>query len=998
MATGYLSVHLLGSPGITWQQKAYSIARRQARALLFHLAATLQPHSRQQLSFLFWPDVAEARARKNLNRLLSYLHQTLPHQDMLILHKETVQLNPDWVWSDAGRFDYLCAVAGIEEARAAVKLYRGPFLDGFYLPNSPEYDFWLTEERSRTERLYLSTLSRLVEGFVEAGEYQQAIPYAEDYLKIDHLAEEMHRCLIVCQAATGKRAAAQAQYEKMVVTLEQELGVSPLPETVLAYQASLRGETPAPRTLPSPTTWSVLPSLDIPMVGRQASLSEVEEIYGRARSGGVILIDGEAGIGKSRLLKEFATRDHKVVINGNGYPSTQSLSFQPVIQALQVAVPHQWLWQGVHPVWLAEIAMILPEIVTQFPDLPQRVAIPPQQAQARLFEALTQVFLALAANASPLLLCVDDLHWADEMTLAWLTYFASHIPNSNLCLLATYRTGEAGQLVELRRSLHRSVILDEITLTGLEQNAIKALVQECGAAELMPASWVPRLQEITGGNPFFILEILSALIANGGVPAADSIPITRTIQDLVETRLARLTMVAQQVLDACAVLAPRLEFDLIELTSGRQEFELVDALDELANQNVLKIENEGYQFRHELVRQAVYQSLSPWRSQLLHKRAAAAFERIYRKKLAGEYASIAYHYDHAAQAAQAVHYYHSAALHAQSDYAYQVAIGYMQRALELLPAGEPEHELAVPFYELLGDLQANTGNFSTARENYNHSLRATDQNKPLQAASILRKCAAAFAGEFAYDEALPLLDRALEILEAQPGHGTREWEHCWLDVQLERIWVFYQKAMPEKIDEISARIRPIIEQAGTSEHQIRFLTGLNYAIVRKNRYRVSKEIAESEQRALAIAQEVGDAALICERQFNAGILSLLYGDVDAAVGYLSAGLELSQNIGLLPIKLQCLVYLIAAHRVQGNLEQVQLLSGRCSEAARLVGQPNYIGAALAHQAWLAYRGGVRKRKRACHQEPGTLGKNPNLPVSMDGALAAAGDCFLAERA
>jgi len=950
-----LKILLLGSPSTSWQGRPFKLARRQARALLYRLASDLQPVSREHLGFLFWPDSSEAQAKRNLNRLLSYLHNALPDLQMLLLHEETAQLNRDLVWSDAVEFAELCANKEVACGSQAIDLYRAAFLEGFYLPHSPEYDRWLAEQRQRYERLFLSAVARLIRTMIDAGEYRQAIPYAQKYLKIDSLAEEIHGKLIVCYAATGRRDRAQAQYEQLVTTLERELGVQPLPETTASYQASLRGEFPDRRDRPAPSTWSVLPATHTPLLGRQEAWRQLEEVCQEFASGGAILISGEAGIGKSRMLMEFATRDGKLVINGNAYPSTRDLSYLPVIEALQLALPHQWLWQGISPVWLSEISLILPEIREQFPDLPEPINLGPQQAQARLLEGLTQVFLNLADNASPLLLCMDDLHWADQMTLAWLQQLAPRIAHSNLCLLATHRTEKAEELAELRRLFNRTGRFHEIGLEGLPRSAIEEMVAACGASELVDEGVIDRLQQVTGGNPFFILEILSAIREGGRTADPQSLPITRSIQTLVETRLDRLNRVARQVLEASAVLAPRLEVPLIEYTSGRQEFELGDALDELANHHLLQSANGGYRFCHDLLRQAVYQGLNAWRCRLLHKRAAIAFELRYKKELAGEYTQIARHYDRAQMPEQAVNAYHAAAQHAYRIYAYQTAIGYLQRAIELIPASGLDVEDAARLDELLGDCLANSGDFSEARRRYHHALEKFGEAEPLISARLLRKIAAAYGGEYAYDEAISPLERALAILGERPEGASLAWQHCWLDVQLERIWIFYLQARPQKIDEISGQIGPIVEQVGTPQQRIKFITGLNYAIVRKNRYRVSSEIVDSERRALAIAQQTGDAVLISEREFNAGILSLLHGDAAAAVELLSAGLRRAKKIGLHPIELQCLVYGIMAHRIQGDLEVVQQLLPDCLRVARQVNQPNYVGAALAHQGWLHYR-------------------------------------------
>ena len=121
---------------------------------------------------------------------------------------------------------------------------------------------------------------------------------------------------------------------------------------------------------------------------------------------------------------------------------------------------------------MAELSLILPELPTYFPDLPLRISLDPRQAQARMLEALTKVFLGLAGQAKPLLFCLDDLHWADEMTLGWLERLAPRLPHSNLCILATYRSEDSDSLIELRRVLSRADVSSEVILNGLEQNAV----------------------------------------------------------------------------------------------------------------------------------------------------------------------------------------------------------------------------------------------------------------------------------------------------------------------------------------------------------------------------------------------------------------------------------------------------------------------------------------------------------------------------------------------
>lgn len=297
-----------------WAGTHLPIARRQVRALLYRLVADSQPVPREHLCFLLWPDTPESSARRNLTGLLSHLRRTLPTPQMLLTEKEQVWLDSNYVWSDVKVFQRLSAMekpSGRTKAlEQAVGLYRGPFLDGFYLPDSPEFEMWAALERQTWERLYLEALASLIEEQAARGEYAAAIAYARRYLATDDLAEEIHRRLIELYATSGDRSAALRQYDQCLTILERELGVDPLPETQSAYRAVLDG-SPSPGTAPLvEPTWTTLPRLDVPLIGREDAIGRLVEAFARARAGhgGVVLISGEAGIGKSRLMQEFATR------------------------------------------------------------------------------------------------------------------------------------------------------------------------------------------------------------------------------------------------------------------------------------------------------------------------------------------------------------------------------------------------------------------------------------------------------------------------------------------------------------------------------------------------------------------------------------------------------------------------------------------------------------------------------------------------------------------
>jgi tetratricopeptide (TPR) repeat protein len=546
------------------------------------------------------------------------------------------------------------------------------------LADAPEYDSWQAVTIRQLETSYLEALEQLVAHHRALRDYPAAIKYARQYLVIDELAETMHRSLIDLYMTVGDRAAGQRQYEQCALVLERELGVSPLPETQAALQAA-----PPPRPAIS---LAVQPSLDLPLIGRAAALDQLKSAHQRQRRGGVILLHGPPGIGKTRLVREFAQQqsDKNLVLAGANYSGGQTLPYHPLLQALRTSFDLRDLWASVPAVWLSELLPLLPDLRAIFPDLSAPLPAAPGQAQARLFAALTQTLRALAAQV-PLLLCLDDLHWADEGTLGWLQFLPSHWEDAPLVVLATCHTPSAPVLAAVRRALIRAGRLAEIELAGLAVDDVQRLLS--GLAVRPSAALVERLHGISGGNPFFVLEMARELQERSqiGEPPAE-LPLPTTVREAILARASYLTPIARQVLEAAAVLDPLLDDALLQHTSARSAAETADALDELLAHQFLQI-NQGptnhgqLAFPHSLMQLAVNRELNPWRRKLLHRRAGDELARTQPHNAA----TLAHHYTEAAAWELGITYYQQAAAQAAQAAAYDTALELIHRAFDLLP-------------------------------------------------------------------------------------------------------------------------------------------------------------------------------------------------------------------------------------------------------------------------------------------------------------------------
>jgi DNA-binding SARP family transcriptional activator len=241
-----LRVFVLGAAFVEWQGKRLAIARRQARGLLYRLVAQDEPVAREELCFMFWPDKPEAEAHRHLSHLLSQLRQSLPLPAVVRSKNELVDLNRELIWSDAAEFWSACAVEGtdVRRLKQALELYRGPFMSGFSLAACPEFGKWVVAQRTQYQRLCLDALTCVIDLEAKQSNYNRAIFYARRYLRVNELAEDVHRQLMMLHLLAGDRPGALQQYERCVFVLKRELGIEPLPETRAVYRAIMDDRIP----------------------------------------------------------------------------------------------------------------------------------------------------------------------------------------------------------------------------------------------------------------------------------------------------------------------------------------------------------------------------------------------------------------------------------------------------------------------------------------------------------------------------------------------------------------------------------------------------------------------------------------------------------------------------------------------------------------------------------------------------------------------------------
>jgi DNA-binding SARP family transcriptional activator/tetratricopeptide (TPR) repeat protein len=696
-----LRLSLLGPPEALCDGVPLSVDTRKATALLAYLAVEPGRHGRDVLAELLWPEYAPDRARAALRRTLSTLRSALGGR-WLAVARDAVALEREGVLLDVDEFRRLAGggdLAGLEQAAA---LQRGVFLEGFGLRDSAPFDDWQSLQAGTLARELGSVLDRLAEGLGERGSHVRAIEHARRRLALDPLNETAHRRLIELYGASGERAAALAQYRECVRTLHRELGVAPTEETTAAYHAVREGVArPAPAAEPAPVAGGARAQL--PLVGRERKRAELLEMYAAVGPDGrLVVLEGETGIGKTRLAEEllaWARSGGSAATSVRCVEEEAGLAYGCAIELVRGAL-RDGHPDAVSAPAAAEASRLVPELGTS-----PAAALDGPGAQARFLDGVTRTLLEAVAGDRPGVLVVDDAHWADPSSLEVLAFLARRLRERPVLLALTWRSEEAPAAHPVRRILAaalREELGASILLERLDRAAVAELAEAAGATPPLAA----RLYEETDGVPFFVTQYLDAR------PDADgdeSLP--PGVRGLVESRIAAASEVAGQVLAAAAVVGRPFDADLVREVSGRNEEETVGSLEELMRRGLLvEVDAASYAFRHEQARRVAGDLTSSGRRRLLHRRAADALAA--RDRGGASAGAVAQHLRDAGRENEAAEWFRVAGVHARGLYANAEALAHFREALGL------GHDDPAALHEEIGDLLTLGGDYSAALESY----------------------------------------------------------------------------------------------------------------------------------------------------------------------------------------------------------------------------------------------------------------------------------------
>jgi len=707
--TPIIEVRLLGSPEVSIDGVAIDVDTRKAIAMLAFLTLERKV-ARERLATMFWGESSSDRARATLRRTLSAL-RTAIGPNVISADRHTVVLTDDSTWSDVEAFDReigatadhghdpadVCP-ACIPHLERATNLYRGDFLEGFSLRDSPEFEDWVRLV-AETERLRAGeTFNRLAMAIVAAGDYPGGIAAATRWVDLDTLHEPAHRLLMLLHAWAGDRPGAVEAYRTCVAVLDHELGVPPLEETTELYEAILDEDLPpAPgvrRRVKTAMRQQVTPATSL--IGRETELGTLREVLDSvSHQGQFVSIVGHPWMGKTRLLEELATEAETRgmgVVFGRAFRMEQGLPYGVATQMLRRALPRIQAAASNIPEWaLSEVSRLIPELGPTPEETSDRFG------DMRLYEAVHSV-LGSVAGSQGLALIIDDIQWMDPASADLVSYVTRRIGELPILVAAGRTAGES------TTETVTDLLLTAGTVIELEPLRTNDLIEIAGDVD-----GADRLHQITGGIPVLVLESLTTTIDNNGKPG---------VARYAEGRISQLGALARQVLAAASVLDGVCDANLLRVTSGRSDEEVVDAVEELVGAGLLREvpDTDGLGFTLDAIEKIVYDSTSLIRRRLLHGRAARALAERPRARVDARLAAMVATHHQSAGDSDAAEWFQRAGDLARAVYANTEALEMYETAVAL--GGVDGTALRLSLGELAmikGDYEVALRHLTTAR-------------------------------------------------------------------------------------------------------------------------------------------------------------------------------------------------------------------------------------------------------------------------------------------
>ena len=951
-----------------------AISGRKARSLLKLLA--LQRHGRivrDQAMETLWPDLDEDAAASQLYKALHHIRKAFESEDedaadWLAITDGTISLvPPGGTATDVRRFEE-SARSGLQrncipDLEMAVSAYAGDLLP------TDLYAEWISLPREHYRQLYLDVLTTLAQQYEKRGALSEAAQMLRLALEKDPALESAHRALMRIFTLRGQPTRAFRQYDLCREVLHRELAIGPsaMTKEVLEHARERRllrttDTTTVPATSPAPMT---------PIVGRSAECAEIEQSLDRLSNGegATLVISGGMGLGKTRLIQELALRTRRRgfhVYTGSANEGRGTIAYGPFVELLDAVLHERPDLQELLP---AELGQLVPN----YSGDGAPVAHADKLASRGYLFAQVHRFFSRLAEDGPVVAILEDLHAADEGSQELFSYLSRHGDALSVLFAATTRaagpeSGHPGEM--LHQALHQEPSVLRLDINPLTSEEHACLLRQHAPGRRITAETNDRIYRLSEGNPLFALELLQfdaeadlsparneSNSKGSGRLAPERTRIPPSLNKAVMQRLGRLSPMARHLLYIAAAIGRHIRYELMAAAwsdaTSSEENEVFDPLEEVARAQLLEERGLDYSFRHVLVRDAVYQSISGARRRTLHELIARQLVALSPDPEDEPVEQIAYHFIQANEYREGVHYLMRAGENAEAAYAHEDALEMYREALSVLATLDdtPARRLRRDVLERVGDAYRACGRLEQGYDAYEEAAGIAEE-LPLSTPNLVelhRKIAlvAIFRTEMHRSE--EHLGRAFELVGTDKYMRARlliiKALHLWHVNQLEEAYEVARQAlsMAEAVDAPAVSSQACEILAMTCLPLGRWDEGLSYEMQRQVHgwspdiavatdahlclweYHVGgdqpyQQAQEFLQNVAEQAEMLGDMRCVAVCHYALGTMHLWRGESREAVEELDASLELHERVGSPAGKAYVLARKGVLHTMRGAME------------------------------------------------------------------------------
>jgi DNA-binding SARP family transcriptional activator len=612
--------------------------------LLAFLALRGRSHAREELAGLLWGESPEAEARASLRQALKHIRERVG--EVILASRERIELARP---IECDVLQFRLAVHTDPRRAAAYDVSR--FLAGFSVRHAPRFDEWLAATRQALVHEYEHLLGDLARHALAHGRWREATEFADHWLVCDPLSDEAARMSIEARYLAGDRGAALARFRDYAAILKREAGCE-ASRALLGLVRRVESDTSATAPRPAITDeWPLnAPTFDSSLLGREAEWSVLARSWKAARRGGgaIVLIEGEAGVGKTRLagdLLRWVVADGGFALRGRSGDVRAGFPFASAVEVLRNMLAAPGL-AGAAPEWLAELSRLLPELRHRFPALPGPSHHADETEGSRLFEAAAQVLLSLSAE-SPIVVLLDDLQWFDAESCNLFRYIIRRLEGTPVLWLLSVTLGELEReapSARFLRVLRAKSAVQTLSLAPLTGSQVEQMVAEMGPASApdLVRRLAGQVHAATAGNPFYILELLKTLFSRGLLTMAEGtgawlavaeldqedfeLPLPQNIQDVIAERIERLPERMREILITIAVSGAGCRPGVLSHVHGISRLYGASLGDALAERRLVVARDGTYRCAHRIIEQVVREHLTDSRRRELHRILAEAME------------------------------------------------------------------------------------------------------------------------------------------------------------------------------------------------------------------------------------------------------------------------------------------------------------------------------------------------------------------------------------